>query len=114
GPLAFLSGDLGSILKVVPIILLMTLAVSFVEVFLILPSHLTHVREAAPARIQQAMDRGLDRLRDYVVQVWVVRFVRWRYAGFGLLIALLLGSVSLVASGVLGFTPLPELDNESI
>jgi multidrug efflux pump subunit AcrB len=41
-PLSFLSGDIGQILKVVPIVLIMVLVVSLVEAFFILPNHLSH------------------------------------------------------------------------
>ena len=42
GPLAFLTGDIGKILKVLPVVLILVLAVSLVEAFLILPHHLAH------------------------------------------------------------------------
>ncbi len=42
GPLATLAGDLGKVLRVVPIVLILVLAISLVEAFLILPSHLGH------------------------------------------------------------------------
>ena len=37
GPLMFLSGQIGAILKVIPIVLVITLAASLVEAFLVLP-----------------------------------------------------------------------------
>ncbi|MDP5359762.1 MAG: efflux RND transporter permease subunit, partial [Paracoccaceae bacterium] len=42
GPLMFLSGEIGTILQVIPVVLLITLAASLVEAFLILPNHLSH------------------------------------------------------------------------
>lgn len=114
-PLAFLTGDIGNILKVVPVIIIMTLVVSFLEVFLILPAHLSHGDENASRNFAQRwLDTKLVQVRDYVVHVWVDRFVRWRYLSFGGLIGILLITFSMIASGILGFTPLPELDNESI
>ena len=42
GSLAFLKGDIGEILKVVPVVMLLVLVVSLVEAFLVLPNHLSH------------------------------------------------------------------------
>lgn len=115
GPLMFLSGDLGAVLKVVPVVILITLTVSFVEAFLILPAHLRHSHAAAtPGRLQMYSARYLARFRERVVDGWVERFVRHRYAGLGGLTGVLLLVVALLAGGLVGFTPLPELDNETI
>jgi hydrophobic/amphiphilic exporter-1 (mainly G- bacteria), HAE1 family len=114
-PLAFLSGDLGAVLKVVPIVLLMTLSVSFVEAFLILPAHLRHTRlETKRHQLQHWTDERLGRFREFVVGTCVSRFVRYRYVGLGSLLGVLLLAVAAVAGGLMRFNPLPELDNESI
>jgi multidrug efflux pump subunit AcrB len=42
GPLALLEGDIGSVLEVVPLVLILVLVVSLVEAFCILPAHLAH------------------------------------------------------------------------
>ena len=49
GSLAFLKGDIGQILKVVPIVMLFVLVVSLAEAFLILPHHLAHSLDAGSA-----------------------------------------------------------------
>nr|MDQ2694235.1 efflux RND transporter permease subunit [Pseudomonadota bacterium] len=49
GPLAFLEGDIGKVLKVLPVVLLLVLAVSLVEAFFILPHHLAHGLHGVPA-----------------------------------------------------------------
>ncbi|MEX2488703.1 MAG: efflux RND transporter permease subunit [Pseudomonadales bacterium] len=114
-PLAFLSGDIGAVLKVVPVIILMTLAVSFIEAFLILPAHLRHSRvDDTRTTIQQWASRQLDKWRDYLVSVWVARVVRWRYLFFGGLTGIFLLTIGVLSAGIMGFTPLPELDNEVI
>ena len=96
------------------LISLITLCVSLIEAFLILPAHLSHTRlDGQRNRVQLALDEGLDRLRDRAVDA-VRQFVRWRYLGLGCLVGMLVFCVSLLASGIIGFTPLPELDNESV
>jgi multidrug efflux pump subunit AcrB len=59
------------------------------------------------------VDEKLNVWRDRTTE-FVAAFVRWRYVGFGGLIGILMVCVSLLTSGILGFSPLPELDNESI
>jgi hydrophobic/amphiphilic exporter-1 (mainly G- bacteria), HAE1 family len=114
-PLAFLSGNLGHILKVVPIVLVITLAVSFIEAFLILPAHLRHARlEQQRGRLQAAVQRRLVEFRDHHFMRWLRVFVAWRYLALGALGGTLLVTLSLVAGGLIGFTPLPELDSEAI
>jgi multidrug efflux pump subunit AcrB len=113
-PLAFLQGELGTVLKAVPIVMLTTLVISLIEAFFILPSHLKHSHfEQKRNAAQNWIDEKLSALRERCIR-WVDRFVAWRYLGLGSLVGLLLACVSLAASGLLGFTPLPEFDNESI
>jgi HAE1 family hydrophobic/amphiphilic exporter-1 len=113
-PLAFLSGDLGAILKVVPIVMLLTLSVSLLEAFFILPAHLAHTnfdkqRNAA----QRWVDEKLEAARERCTE-WVDVVIRWRYLFFGCLFGTLLLSVSTLPTGILAFSPLPELDNETV
>jgi hydrophobic/amphiphilic exporter-1 (mainly G- bacteria), HAE1 family len=115
GPLAFLAGDLGAVLRVVPVVLIITLVVSFVEAFLILPAHLAHSRlELRRGRLRHAVQRQLEDLRGRRVARWMNAFLDHRYLALGSLVATFLMTLSLLAGGVIGFSPLPELDNESM
>ena len=40
GPLAFMTGNIGAILKYIPVVLVIVLAVSLIEAFLVLPHHM--------------------------------------------------------------------------
>ena len=113
GSLAFLKGDIGQILKVVPIVMLFVLVVSLVEAFLILPNHLAHALHKADKgtpRIQAAVERGLDWCRDRVVTPVAILAVQWRYLTAGIAVCLLLFAASAIAGGVLKFSAFPELD----
>ena len=63
GPLAFLDGDIGTVLGVIPVVLALVLAVSLVEAFCILPSHLGHSLEGyehqRKSRFRTAFDLSL-------------------------------------------------------
>lgn len=114
-PLAFLEGDIGKVLKVVPVVLIIVLSVSLIEAFLILPHHLAHALHAhRPGRFRQRFERGFDQLRDRGLGRAVDWAVRWRYLTFGLVLLAFLASVAMVAGGVLKFRAFPDLDGDTI
>ncbi|MDH3700995.1 MAG: efflux RND transporter permease subunit [Alphaproteobacteria bacterium] len=113
GSLAFLKGDIGQILRVVPIVMLFVLVVSLIEAFLILPHHLAHALARAddkPARIQAAVRFGIDWLGDRVVSPVANAAVQWRYLTAGIAVGLMLMAISTIAGGWLKFAAFPELD----
>ena len=116
GSLAFLSGDLGAVLRVVPVVMLFVLMVSLVEAFLILPHHLIHSLEnpAHETGIGARVEKAVNWTRERVVGPLVDLTIRWRYATAGLSLAVLLVSASMLAGGYLKFTAFPELDGDTI
>lgn len=113
GSLAFLSGDLGAVLRVVPVVMLFVLLVSLVEAFLILPHHLLHALDRSQKE-PGFVDRAMDYTRDRLVGPLVDASIRWRYVVTGLAFTLLLVAVSMLAGGTLKFTAFPELDGDTI
>ena len=116
GPLAFLDGNIGKVLKVMPVVLILVLAVSLVEAFWILPNHLAHAlsHPSRASRFRLRFDAAVEWIRERVVGATVDRVIRWRYAFAGFVVALLLLSVGLVAGGVLQFEAFPETDGDVI
>jgi multidrug efflux pump subunit AcrB len=113
GSLAFLKGDIGQILRVVPVVMLFVLIISLVEAFLILPSHLHHALEKAGAKqgkVQQTVDGAVNWTRDRLVVPLAELAVAWRYLTFGLACGVLLLAVSAMAGGLVKFSPFPDLD----
>ncbi len=115
GPLAFLSGNIGRVLEVVPLILLLVLAFSLVEAFMILPSHLGHSLKGPPptGRFRRAVDGALDRARRGLGAI-VDRLIARRYLWLGTVGAVFLGSLALPAGGIVKFQALPELEGDTI
>lgn len=115
GPLAFLEGDIGKVLKVVPVVLIITLAVSLIEAFLILPHHVMHslVREK-PTPFRKWFDAGFERVREELLGRAVDIAMRWRYPAAGLVIMAFLISISLFVGGQLKFRAFPELDGDVV
>ena len=116
GPLATLAGDLGKILRVVPMVLILVLAISLIEAFLILPAHLGHSLGNAdrPNWFRRRFDSLVDGLRQRILGPAVDAALRWRYLFVGSVLGLLLVSFSLMAGGVVKFQAFPELDGDIV
>lgn len=126
GYLAFLSGDLGQLLAVIPVVMLLVLAVSLVEAFMILPNHLSHERGLnhghgpdAPAperlgRIREWAEGWMERARDRLVGPLAARAVAHRYLTVGIAVGAFLIAVAMLAGGVLKFQAFPALDGDTL
>jgi hydrophobic/amphiphilic exporter-1 (mainly G- bacteria), HAE1 family len=114
-PLAFLEGDIGKVLKVVPVVLIIVLSVSLVEAFLILPHHLAHAMvRGEPGRFRRGFDGRFEAVREQALGRLVDAAVRWRYLTIGLVLMLFLLSLAMVAGGILKFRAFPDLDGDTI
>ncbi len=114
-PLAFLQGDIGQVLRVVPIVLIATLSVSLLEAFLILPHHMFHaLKHEHRSRFRDWFDTRFARVRESVLGPMVDTAVHWRYLTVGLVIMVFLASVSMMAGGALKFRAFPDLDGDVI
>ncbi len=114
GPLILLTGDIGQILAVLPVVLILTLSFSLIEAFLILPNHLRHslTRAAAPNRLAARVGEAVDWLRDRALGPAVDHAVEWRYLTVGVAAMVFLGSVAMVAGGSLKFRAFPDLEGD--
>ena len=116
GPLAFLSGDIGKVLKVIPVILILVMAVSLVEAFCILPAHLGHSlhHDQKPGAVRRRFASLIDFLRENIVGRCVDTLIRWRYLWVGSVTAVFLVSLGLFVGGVVQFQSFPELDGDVV
>jgi len=118
GPLAFLSGDIGKVLKVLPMVLILVLAVSLIEAFLILPRHLGHAltghEQDRQNRFRQRFEAGVDWMRERVVGRTVDRLVVWRYLFLGVVVALLLVTIGMLTAGLVKFRAFPDVEGDII
>lgn len=118
GPLAFIEGDIGKQLCVVPMMLILVLAVSLVEAFLILPAHLRHALHHYDPDKFGRFRRGFDSILEWTRQVLVGKttdfLLRHRYVFMSTVIALLIVSVGLFRSGRLPFVAIPDLEGDVI
>ncbi len=118
GPLAFLSGKMGAVLKFLPAVLLITLIVSLVEAFLILPSHLSHSMKKMDAnrrsRLQTGFDNLFERLREEVFMSLVARVTKAPGLSIGIMIFLMLVSLAAFPAGILKYQAFPPLESDVI
>jgi len=113
GGLMFIEGDMGQVLKVMPMVLIAVLLVSLVEAFLILPSHLLHSlhHQSSTPLWKQRFEVRFERWREAVGQL-ADTCIRYRYSVVGGVLALFLVSAALLPSGVVKFRGFPDLDGD--
>lgn len=116
GSLAFITGDIGQILRVMPIVLIMVLSVSLLEAFFILPHHLSHslshMKQHPPSRFRLAFERHFDSLRERRFGPLLDRAVEYRYLTLGIVIMLMIFAIAMPAGGKLKFVGFPDLDGD--
>jgi multidrug efflux pump subunit AcrB len=117
GSLGFLQGEIGQVLRVVPVVMLFVLIVSLIEAFLILPHHLKQTlsaQEGVGGRVQAYTNGMLEAVQVRFVVPLANLAVAWRYLTMGLALSVLILTVGALASGVVKFSPFPDIDGNVI
>jgi multidrug efflux pump subunit AcrB len=118
GPLAFIEGDIGKVLKVLPVALIMVMSVSLIEAFFILPRHLAHAlhhHENDPSsEFREKFDGFIEHLRHEYLGKAIDTVIHWRYLFLGIVVAIFLLSIGMIASGVLKFQAFPDIEGDII
>ncbi|MGR3502542.1 efflux RND transporter permease subunit [Pseudaestuariivita sp.] len=122
-PLLFLPGTSGSFIGPVAAVVIMVLALSLVESFLILPQHLAHLSTDPPRRwsprratdwARDRVGRGFDRLRDGPVHGAARFAARQPLFVILALCGVLAASTALLTSGKIRFVFFPEIEGNFI
>lgn len=118
GSLAFITGEIGQVLRVMPIVLILVISVSLLEAFFILPNHLGHSaprgNQGVPAGFRAGFERGFAWFREHSFGPLLDRAVDYRYLTLGLILMLLILALAMPAGGKLKFVPFPDLDGDLI
>ncbi|CAE6949750.1 efflux RND transporter permease subunit [Vibrio sp. B1FLJ16] len=113
GPLMFLTGNMGEVLRYIPIVLLITLLVSLTEAFLILPSHLAHSHtEFRSNPIRDKFIAGFENIRDRFFVPVSVKAMNTPYLSLGILVMVVMISTASISSGFLKFKAMPALESD--
>ncbi len=128
-PLAMIEGTIGDMLGVMPVIVGVALLVSLIESLFILPSHMGHSlkhadkihtehRETWLTRLEDRLDRARDAVfvkgvaPVYLSSLRVM--LRARYTTVAVALAIVIGSLGLIAGGQLEFIFLEDDDAETV
>jgi HAE1 family hydrophobic/amphiphilic exporter-1 len=118
GSLAFITGELGQILRVMPIVLIVVVNVSLVEAFFILPSHLghslRHMEVRKPSSFRAQFEKGFDHFKNNWFGPLLDRAVDHRYLSVGLVLMAIILSIALPASGQLKFVGFPAIEGDIV
>ncbi|MBN1477756.1 efflux RND transporter permease subunit [Candidatus Sumerlaeota bacterium] len=110
-------GNIGKLLRAMPLVLILVLAVSLVEAFLILPHHLIHSlhgqTQVRRGRFDEWIERVISHCREGVERI-ATRTVRWRYLTLGVTVMIFLLSLAVVAGGFVKFQAFPEIDGDVV
>jgi multidrug efflux pump subunit AcrB len=118
-PLLLGSGMMGKIMRNIPVVIILVLLGSLVESLLILPAHLERSRRrrlarGGPEKREKATSRALKWVIQGPYNRLVALCVRWRYAVFGLGIAMLLLTAGMWQAGWVKFTFFPKLESDTL
>jgi multidrug efflux pump subunit AcrB len=121
-PLLLVTGMMGKIMRVVPIIVMLTLVFSLIESLFILPAHLSHVRHkqgtSRIGNIWRRIQTGFaDRLAWFIDKAYKPSLnlgLRFRYATFAFATATLLLTVGVVGAGWIKFVFFPSVESDFV
>lgn len=118
GPLAFIEGQIGRVLKVVPMILILVLAVSLIEAFFIFPAHINHAMRGFNLNRTNRFRKKFNLLFNWIKEVLLGGVVKMlfkrRYLFLSSLIGVFILSIGMVASGKIKFQGFPELEGDVV
>ncbi|MEX1312269.1 MAG: efflux RND transporter permease subunit [Candidatus Sulfomarinibacteraceae bacterium] len=123
-PLLFVSGQMGKVMRQIPIVVIAVLLMSLVEALLILPAHLSGKGtifntvvgpflgpiERVQAKVQQGLRWVITRPYRKSLEV----ALEWRYLTVSVALVFLFLSVALVAGGFLKFSFMPKVDSDNM
>ncbi|GGX47904.1 efflux RND transporter permease subunit [Saccharospirillum salsuginis] len=117
-PLLLVGGQAGVFTKSVPLVVIMAIAASLIECFLILPGHLAHSfakgQKRRSSRLRQWFDGGFDRFRQGPFRRAVTLAMDNRGTTFALVVVALVLAGSLVASGRVKFVFFPAIQQPAV
>ena len=121
-PLALVTGMMGKLMVVIPLVVIALLILSLVESLLILPAHLSsgkNNKTSLPAmgplkRMRQWIEKTLQRFINGPYLSLLKTALGHRYSTIALGLALLMLSVGLLQGGVVKFSFMPKVDGDVI
>jgi multidrug efflux pump subunit AcrB len=117
-PWLFVSGETAQVTRQLSIVITVALAISLIEAFLILPSHLrdlSHREKLGPvARRQRAVEQGIVHFAERVYRPLLERALRHRYLTASVFATAFIVSIGLFSAGWVKFYFMPQVEAEQI
>lgn len=120
-PLLMIGGNMGKIMRVIPLIVIPILGFSLIESLLILPAHLSHLRISNNSkalgihtRIQRSFEKLLQVFIDRVFKPSLEFGLKYRYFTVAHAITLLILMIGFVGGGHVKFTFFPKMDADNV
>jgi multidrug efflux pump subunit AcrB len=124
-PMAFIEGNMGVMMGVMPVVVIAALSTSLIEAFAILPCHLAHMSTTPLiSRIPylRVFASWVSTARAFVFETFlptilavVLRFLLfWRYVTAAAFVCILVATFGLIQGGVVPFQILQDIDGELI
>lgn len=116
-PLMFATGTFGQILAAVPYVVITVLIISLIEVFIILPAHLSHAGNWSRwplSSIQGFIAARLQNFRDNLLIPAIESAVRFRWFTLILAIFFLVGVGLLLSTSTVRFVFFPALESNTV
>jgi multidrug efflux pump subunit AcrB len=118
GSLAFITGTIGQILRVMPIVLIVVISVSLLEAFWILPHHLSHslshMKNNTRSRFRERFEHYFSQFRDLHFAPLLARAIEYRYLTLGIVIMLMIFAIAVPAGGLLKFVGFPDIEGDVV
>ena len=119
-PLLFLPGMLGKTYRDLPVIVIIILTISIIEVMTIMPAHLSGMRMHPQGFIkhirnfQLKIANGFEHLINKYIRSVIEFAINKRYVVAALAIALIIGTIGYVGSGRMRYTMMPEVEGDAV
>ena len=116
-PLAFSTGTLGQIIRIIPPVVIMILFVSLLEAYFILPAHLSSPSRWSKGILLDIRNGFSGLLKKYVSVIFMplTRLaIKYRYATLAFFLAIMMIVFGMVKSGVVRFVFFPDVEGNEI
>ena len=115
-PLLMGTGNMGKVMRNLPIVVILVLIGSLVESLLILPAHLAGTQFGKTS--DHTLSGRIGKLLQYIISSPYKRLVtfcvKWRYATFASAMLMLFISIGIIKGGWLKFTFMPVVESDEI
>jgi multidrug efflux pump subunit AcrB len=119
-PLMYVTGIMGKIMRIIPIVVCLAFLISLLEALFILPAHLGHSSGASsrkgllglPHRGQEKIARGLEWAIEHIYRPVLVNALKSRYLTVAIGVAVLIIVVGFVAGGRIAFVFAPSAEGD--